>query len=257
MVLPLVQDDRSGFVVWRPVLLPIVVWLLPLLMVGCASTGTPVVADHSPVFGPRPNSYQVNPGDTLYSIAWRYGLDVSQLARLNNIRKPFTIYPKQQLNLQPTPKANSRGAIQPAKPQVPIAKSPQATDKKLTKTWAWPVNLMPLLAFGERGSSGISRGMYYEVPNFTKVRAAAGGKVVYAGPGLGGYEHLIILEHDQGLLSAYGFHGQVKVKEQDFVKVATQLADTVGSSAKFSRLHFEVRKHGRPIDPKRLILSTQ
>ncbi|MCL4142905.1 UNVERIFIED_CONTAM: hypothetical protein GTU68_042972, partial [Idotea baltica] len=87
--------------------------------------------------------------------------------------------------------------------------------------------------------------------------AAAGGKVVYAGPGLGGYEHLIILEHDQGLLSAYGFHGQSKVKEQEIVKVATQLADTVGSSAKFSRFHFEVRKHGRPIDPKRLILSAQ
>lgn len=253
MVFRLKDIAEPRFLVRRRQLL----WLSLLLVMGCASVGTPVVSDHSPVFGARPASYQVNSGDTLYSIAWRYGLDVAELASLNNLRKPFTIYPKQHLSLQPAARRIDRPTTQKPKTKLPTVRSPKVSATKLTTTWSWPVKVSPLLGFGERGSSGISRGTYYELPNLTTVRAAADGKVVYAGPGLGGYEHLIILEHDQGLLSAYGFHGQSKVKEQEIVKVATQLADTVGSSAKFSRFHFEVRKHGRPIDPKRLILSAQ
>lgn len=233
--------------------------LLFLMLGGCASRGSPVVSDHSPVFGAMPSSYQVNPGDTLYSIAWRYGLDVVELAKINNVGKSFTIYPKQRLLLRRLP--SSQNPAQPiSKPKskpgpVTVPSKPSVAGVKLSATqWAWPVKITPLLSYGERGSSGISRGVYYELPHRTQVRAAATGKVVYAGLGLGGYERLIILEHDDALLSAYGFHGKTRVQERQVVKVGTELADTVGSSAKFSRFHFEVRKHGRPVDPSNLIL---
>jgi lipoprotein NlpD len=228
---------------------------LAVVLGGCASRGSPVVSDHSPVFGAMPASYQVQPGDTLYSIAWRYGLDVVELARINKVGKTFTIYPKQRLLLRrvPSPQRPTQAKPQSSPAAVP-SKPSTATVKVGVTQWTWPVKFTPLLGYGERGSSGISRGVYYELPNGTRLRAAANGKVVYAGPGLGGYERLIILEHGQALLSAYGFHGKARVQEQQRIKAGTELADTMDSSAKFSRFHFEVRKHGRPVDPKRLIL---
>ena len=75
---------------------PVLAWLL----LGCAQTGNPPVAERSPVFGPHPDSYLVVAGDTLYSIAWRFGLDHERLARANGIAPPFTIYPGQRLRLR-------------------------------------------------------------------------------------------------------------------------------------------------------------
>lgn len=233
--------------------------ILGLLLVGsCASRGTPVVADHSPVFGAMPPTYQVRPGDTLYSIAWRYGLDVVDLAGINKIAHPFTIYPKQQLKLRrpPQTKVVIQAPVKP-KPQIrtkPVRSVGSAAVKTTSSTWSWPVKRTPLLSFGEPGSAGVSRGMDYELPNRTDIQAAADGTVVYSGPGLGGYARLIILDHGQALLSAYGFHGQTQVQEKQIVKVGSVLADTSGSSTEFSRFHFEVRKHGQPLDPRRLIL---
>ncbi len=242
--------------------LPLLGWLvvvgLALLLGSCASRGTPVVADHSPVFGAMPATYQVRPGDTLYSIAWRYGLDVVDLAGINKIAQPFTIYPRQQLRLRrppPTkvaihPRTNSK----PATPKKPDSSVSSAVVKTKSSHWSWPVKLTPILGYGESGTAGISRGMDYELPNRTTVRAAAAGTVVYSGPGLGGYARLIIVDHGQALLSAYGFHGQTRVQEKQIVKVGSALADTSGSSTDFSRFHFEVRKHGQPLDPRRLVL---
>lgn len=247
-------------------LVPILRWLgvvgLGLLLGSCASRGTPVVSDHSPVFGAMPATYQVRPGDTLYSIAWRYGLDVVDLAGINDIAQPFTIFPRQQLRLRRPPPTKvvaqtgtntGTGTKQVLRNKPARTANPTAVKTK-SSSWSWPVKLTPLLGFGEPGSAGKSRGMDYELPNRTRVHAAADGTVVYAGPGLGGYARLIIVDHGEALLSAYGFHGQTRVQEQQMVKVGGVLADTSGSSTDFSRFHFEVRKHGQPLDPRRLIL---
>lgn len=231
---------------------------LVLLLGSCASPGTPLVADHSPVFGAMPATYQVRPGDTLYSVAWRYGLDVVDLAGFNKIAQPFTIYPRQQLRLRRPPQTNvavqTRTNTKPPTGKRPVRSVDPVDVKTKSSSWSWPVKLTPLLGFGEPGSAGVSRGMDYELPNRTRVHAAADGTVVYAGPGLGGYARLIIVDHGQALLSAYGFHGQTRVQEKQIVKVGGVLADTSGSSTDFSRFHFEVRKHGQPLDPRRLIL---
>ena len=84
-------------------------WLsILLILAGCASVGQPPVAERSPVFSATPEFYSVTPGDTLYSIAWRFDLDFRTLARLNALVAPYTIFAGQQVRL-----VSSRVAIRP------------------------------------------------------------------------------------------------------------------------------------------------
>ncbi len=207
-----------------------------MVLVGCVARGQPPIADRSPVFGPAPNSYLVQTGDTLYSIAWRYGLDVHQLAQQNRLSKPFTIYPKQRLTL-------SRS--QPV--AVKILPQPNAS---VSNRWRWPVDVAPLRRFGERLSGGTNPGVDYQLPPSSQIRAANRGLVVYVGPGLRGYDRLIIVEHDHEYLSAYAFSGKEAVNEQQRIKAGTVLAETPGNNNRLSRLHFEVRLQGQPVNPR-------
>ena len=87
----------------------------------------------------------------------------------------------------------------------------------------------------------------------TSLVAAGNGSVVYEGGGIGGYENLIIIKHSNELLSAYSFNGGAKIKEQEIVQYGDTLASIDPSSKDQERVHFEVRKNGRPIDPSTLI----
>ncbi|MCW8945880.1 MAG: LysM peptidoglycan-binding domain-containing protein, partial [Sedimenticola sp.] len=83
----------------------LLVLLLSQLLTGCsAPVRAPVVSHDAPLIrntSVRPSTYRVRTGDTLYSIAWRYGIDYSSVARWNGIRYPYTIYPGQRLSLAP------------------------------------------------------------------------------------------------------------------------------------------------------------
>ena len=219
-----------------------------LLLSGCATPGLPPVADRSPEFGDKPSSYRVRSGDTLYSIAWRYRLDVDALARWNGLNHPFLLRVDQRLRLAQPP--SSSGARPPATPRPPVRSTPRALPPA---AWHWPVTAAAPLSRVRRSFDAEHPGITFTVTAGQGAVAASGGEVVYSGPGLGGFEQLIIVRHANALLSAYSFDGQRSVQEGARVKVGAALADIRSAGRRGSLLYFELRRHGSPIDPRRVI----
>jgi lipoprotein NlpD len=247
-------------------------WLLVLLLGGCggASWKAPMESRSA---GTRPSQrqaaqppirtsrYKVRRGDTLYAIAWRAGVDYRRLARWNNIKPPFVIYPGQVLRLKPRAKAAVSRVAKPP-PEAPrnktaIARSnarkdpPASTARGKALHWAWPVD-GPLLA-GFSGSDPSRKGIKIGGRQGQPVRAAEAGRVVYSGSGLIGYGRLIIIKHNDTYLSAYGHNATLLVKEGDKVSKGKQIAAMGRSNDGKPMLHFEIRREGEPVNPLRFL----
>ena len=210
--------------------------------------------------------YTVRRGDTLYSIAWQHGLSYRELASLNGIGYPYTIFAGQQLRVSPALRVVSASKPAVAKPgpvarplptPVPTpqpAPPAQAAEKSLpavVSNWVWPAQGKVLSGFqpDSPGKKGVDIGGRHG----QSVMAAADGKVVYSGSGLVGYGRLIIIKHSDSLLSAYGHNSKLLVKEGERVK-AGQLIARMGSSGTVgTRLYFEIRKDGKPVNPLRFL----
>lgn len=214
----------------------------------CARPGLTPVADRSPNFGAPPQRYQVRPGDTLYSIAWRYRLDVTMLARWNALAPPYGLRSGQALRLAPPPRAAPR---KPAIQQTPAARRPVAGPAPTQ--WRWPFAAAQPLDQLVADYASERSGMRFRLPARSPAIASAAGKVVYAGAGLAGYERLLIVRHGGGLMSAYSFDGQARVREGQSVKVGQPLADISQAGIRARALYFELRRNGAPVDPKRTI----
>jgi len=85
------------------------------------------------------------------------------------------------------------------------------------------------------------------------VRAAADGRVVYQGSGLRGYGQLIIIKHNDEFLSAYAHNDRIHVKEGEAVKRGQKIADMGSTGTDRVKLHFEIRRHGAPVDPMKYL----
>jgi lipoprotein NlpD len=235
------------------------------------------VAATAPADVASADSYVVRRGDTLYSIAWQQGTDVQRLARTNHISPPYTIYQGQRLRLSgrspgPAP-AGKRVPLQvrplPAPvPQIPrplpatrpvpetAGKAPPSAPSRTATAsigpdydgkWVWPTRGKVLRGFREAGNGkkGIDIGGRAGQP----VVAAANGKVVYVGSGLVGYGRLIIVKHNESLLSAYGHNSQLLVAEGDNVTAGQTIAKMGNSGTNRTMLYFEIRKDGKPVNP--------
>lgn len=283
----------------------------------------------------RPASYTVKRGDTLYRIAFDFGLSYRELASWNGVENPDDIKVGQALRLippaetgdgvevrpladapvkvvsspvasapvvaapqqQPTlayPKAVTlpysaknvsrvgkladgdairpvsakaspvvavavSPAISPAaarekKPVadagvtrgVPVATKQQSESKKLA--WVAPTSGKLLKSFSED-----SKGIDFGGKIGQSVVASAGGKVVYAGGGLRGYGNMVIIKHNNAYLSAYAHNSKLLVKEGDVVKKGEKIAEMGNTDTDHVKLHFEVRKFGKPVDPTKFI----
>jgi lipoprotein NlpD len=214
----------------------------------------------------------VQRGETLTKIAWQHRVDAQALASWNGIQNPDELRVGQRLRLVPP-----RGYVAAA--PAPSASSPQAAPPRATTTtrsspsatapatrppatssaskppaasaapirWAWPTDGAIVSRFGADGSvgSGVGIGGREGQP----VRAAAGGRVVYAGGGLIGYGQLVIIKHDEIFLSAYGYNSELLVTQgQDVPRGATIALMGKGPNRQ-PRLHFEIRRNGVPVDP--------
>jgi lipoprotein NlpD len=217
---------------------------IALVVAGCATRGTPVVAERSPVFGARPADHVVRSGDTLWSIAWRYRLDVYALARANGLAAPYTIRPGQRIRLSAAP---ARPAVQPPA-AAGTAPSRGADPAAAAIAWRWPVVGRVLREFGTN-----SPGIDFELADGATVRAAASGEVVYAGSGLGGYRRLAIVRHDARFLSAYSLNGDLDVAEGDRLVAGGRIGSPERARSGAAALHFEIRSHGDPVDPRRVL----
>lgn len=198
--------------------------------------------------GPSPTAtYTVKRGDTLYSIAQRFRIDVRELARWNSIGRDNVIFPGQTLRVQA---ASSRaGKNTKASAQRP-SPSPRAATPALPigppVQWRWPVDGgVALLTARPNGGSGLMiRGAQGQ-----EIKSAASGRVVYTGTGLLGYGQLLIIKHNDSYLSAYGHTASLGVREGDYV-VAGQRIGTMGTDPQGApALYFEIRLNGSPENP--------
>lgn len=200
----------------------------------------------------HPQSYIVQRGDTLYSIAWRFGIDFRNLSRWNRLSDPDLIQVGQRLWLRARPDPRSKpSAI--AKTKSVVTKKhlerlkPPATVKPKSQTvkWFWPADGSVQAASSASGTKGIEIFGQRGKP----VKAAAGGTVVYSGSGLRGYGELIIVKHSEDFLSAYAHNERLLVAEGVSVKPGQQIAEMGDSDAKRVMLHFEIRRDGKAVDP--------
>ncbi len=128
------------------------------------------------------------------------------------------------------------------KPEVKPAETPLSGDEI---AWIWPANGKMIGAFSEGGNKGVDIAGKAGDP----VVAAGDGKVVYAGTGLRGLGKLVIIKHNNTYLSAYAHNQTILVKEGQIVTKGQKIADMGNTDTDQVKLHFEVRRQGKPVDP--------
>lgn len=131
---------------------------------------------------------------------------------------------------------------------APEPERPAAGTQGEAVDWIWPAKGKVLAPFTE-ASKGIDIAGRKGAP----VVAAAAGRVVYAGQGLRGYGKLVIIKHNDTWLSAYAHNENIVVKEQQDVKRGQKIAEMGATDADQVKLHFEVRRQGKPVDPARVL----
>ena len=196
-------------------------------------------------------SHIVARGETLYSIAFRYGKDYRDLARWNAIEEPYVIVPGQALRLSAPPaktpprtESGKSATAEPA-PQAPLRAAPAASPVQGPLQWRWPASGRVL-----RPSSPTSRkGLDIAGQRGQAIVAAAPGVVVYSGSGLLGYGQLIIIKHNDTYLSAYAYNERLLVHEGDRIAEGQAIATMGLGNDGRPVLHFQIRKDGKPVNP--------
>ena len=232
----------------------------------------------------KPGYYTVRPGDTLIRISLDSGQNWRDIAKWNNIDNPNVIEVGQVLRVIPpvTAVTTDVAVAKPAtpasaapgtgtSPATPAASAPRpsasasapvvASLPPVTPTpapageeelpWAWPTppGASVVAGFDEQRNKGLDIAGKPGDP----VLASADGRVVYAGAGLRGYGNLIILKHNNTYLSAYAHNQALLVKEDQTVRKGQKIAEMGSSDSDRVKLHFEIRRQGKPVDPSRYL----
>lgn len=207
--------------------------------------------------------YTVEAGDTLFSIAWRFRMQLSDLAAWNQLGDGSLIFVGQRIRLRPPPgfpaaspaaAAGSRaGAAAPAPGGGGTASAPSASSASSAGAvrWQWPAQGR-VDARGARSRPG-DYGVRILGQRGQEVAAAAGGKVMYAGDGLRAYGLLVIVRHTPQWLSAYGHNERILVREGDEVRAGQPIAAMGIGPGNAAMLHFEIRRGGKPVEPMNLL----
>lgn len=235
------------------------------------------------------DTYVVQKGDTLYSIAFSYGVDYHDLAEDNGIEDPAAIQVGQKLRVP------SAGGVRPAPAPAPVVAKPAVYDQpkvaklpysaqavaqiesmqqeqpqQVAKAEPQPAPQPVHTKFKEEpirnGSTGWGMPANGQVVGrFSEkdgrkgidiagklgqpIFASSGGKVVYSGSGLRGYGKLVIVKHNTTYLSAYAHNSRILVKEGQTVARGQKIAEMGNTDSSRVELHFEIRKQGKPVDP--------
>lgn len=229
----------------------------------------------------KPGYYAVRPGDTIRRIANETGQTWQNIARWNNLDNPDLIEVGQVLRViapgaavaatapatvEPngvvTRPVTPQPAVTPSSPTAPVAAAsapakpatpPAAASGDEDLGWIWPAHGTLIAGFDEAKNKGLD----ISGKAGDSVLAAADGRVVYAGAGLRGYGNLIILKHNNTYLTAYAHNQALLVKEDQSVQKGQKIAEMGNSDADRVKLHFEIRRQGKPVDPARYLPSRQ
>lgn len=267
--------------------------LAVVVLVGCKNTARlPPIEQMAQPPSIRLNYHIASRDDSLYTIAWRYGVDFRELAQRNRIAAPYRLHAGQKIMLADSDTATrlaaSRTVAAPRGVQVTAiaddqsvvevaSTAPSVATNSGTKTapsvvaksqpvaqtetpavaapaaassnshWLWPTSGRLITQYS--ATDPLRKGIDLEGKQGDPVKAAKAGSVVYAGSGLAGYGQLIIVKHDEQFLSAYAHNNKLLVAEGDAVKKGQVIAEVGSSGTDKNKLHFEIRKSGKPVDP--------
>ena len=256
-----------------PSLVTSLVILISVGMTGCISSREFVSTEEKFSKSKKSTTFHVvQKGDTLFSIAWTYGWDYHKLASANSISSPYIIHPGQKLrvshskaqkyvasktrskNLTNSPGSTSKSLASARKSSQKTtkvvqgsSKSPKQWGKAGSPRWTWPAKGKLIAKFSAK--SPANKGIDIAGGLGESVTAAAAGSVVYAGSGLLGYGNLVIIKHNEQYLSAYAHNKRLLVKESQKVKAGQTIAELGSSGTDKVKLHFEIRRQGKPVDP--------
>lgn len=219
----------------------------------------------------KPGYYTVKPGDTLIRIGLETGQSWKDISRWNGLANPDLIEVGQVLKVSATAQsaavvdsagvvarpvsASTVAPVTAASASKPVA-SPAASASVPTPAggeddigFIWPSSGALLAGFDEARNKG------YDISGKAgdSVLASADGRVVYAGAGLRGYGNLIILKHNNTYLTAYAHNQTLLVKEDQSVRRGQKIAEMGSTDADRVKLHFEIRRMGKPVDPVRYL----
>ncbi|WP_236572589.1 peptidoglycan DD-metalloendopeptidase family protein [Burkholderia sp. 8Y] len=248
----------------------------PVVVSAPASTAPGLAAPAASASAPvEAGFYRVKPGDTLYGISRQVKQKPADLAAWNSLPESRQVNIGQVLRVVPPGASASAAAPASSSKNVPpllptpgkqtaekpaekpaekaaeksAVKSSEATASAGKGTFVWPVKGEIVRGFGASGSKGIDiAGKVGEA-----VKAAAPGKVVYAGSGLRSYGRMIIVRHSNDYLTAYAYNEKLLVREGDTVKQGATIADMGTGPSGSPVLHFEIRKAGAAVDPVPLL----
>lgn len=230
--------------------------------------------------------YVVQPGDTLYAVAFRLGMDYRALAEINHIDPPYVIHIAQVLKTvdpndgtepdtmnesapiksgaessSDTTVAEASSADPPAtiqnnppdqprrRPASVAPPAPVSAPNVPIDRWAWPADGRVSRPFSEE----LHKGIDVSGERGADIRATAPGVVVYAGTGVTGYGALLIVKHNDTYLSAYGHNDALLAGEGEQVSAGQVIAKMGSTSTDAVKLHFEIRRNGVPVNPATLL----
>lgn len=196
--------------------------VLILIISGCSSLDS-LKQSYKNLLSSAEESYIVQPGDSIWSIAINFNLDSEQLIKNNNLKEPYIIYPNQELFLYGTIfESNPKDQFQPIK-------------------WHHPL--------GEKSNMALKDDSWliFKEPKGLPIHSINLGKVVVSGPDIPGYGNLVMISHPDGYLSLYAHCDKIFVEKGDEVIKGAMIAQLGNSEAAYPMLRFQLRKNGQPL----------
>ena len=249
----------------------------------------PAAQAPSPTPGDWQGQHTLRSGESIYAIARQYKVPASELQRVNGITDPARVrmgtvlkvpsakpgsIPAQEADPVPTRTAQQPAPL--AEPATPAGITPgvrvlnqperraalpdRANDadpapaaepaSSAAVHFPWPAKGKILSGFGKRSDGSPSEGIKIQLPMGTDVRAVEGGRVLYASSEIQAYGNLVLIQHDNGWVSAYGHADRLFVKRDDVVRKGQVIAKSGRTGlADQPQLHFELRQGNKPVDP--------